>query len=64
MTVYAFSIDNFRRESEEVDALMTLAEEKLLDLLNVSLHLYWKLCAAGITSPVPCGPGVLYACVW
>lgn len=37
MTVYAFSIDNFRRESEEVDALMTLAEEKLLDLLNVSV---------------------------
>lgn len=35
ITVYAFSIDNFRRESEEVDALMMLAEEKLLDLLNV-----------------------------
>lgn len=49
MTVYAFSIDNFRRESEEVDALMTLAEEKLLELLNVSLHLDWKLCAAVIT---------------
>ena len=36
ITVYAFSIDNFRRESEEVDALMALAEEKLLDILNVS----------------------------
>jgi len=35
MTVYAFSIDNFRRETQEVEALMTLAEEKLLDLLNV-----------------------------
>lgn len=35
ITVYAFSIDNFRRETQEVDALMTLAEEKLLDLLNV-----------------------------
>lgn len=35
ITVYAFSIDNFRRESEEVHALMMLAEEKLLDLLNV-----------------------------
>ena len=37
ITVYAFSIDNFRRESSEVDALMTLAEEKLLDLLNVGV---------------------------
>ena len=39
ITVYAFSIDNFRRESDEVDALMTLAEEKLLDLLNVGVVL-------------------------
>ena len=46
--MYAFSIDNFRRESEEVGALMTLAEDKLLDLLNVGLHQDWKLCAAEI----------------
>lgn len=46
ITVYAFSIDNFRRESEEVDALMVLAEEKLLDLLNVGCSPLRKLCAA------------------
>ncbi|KAL0037676.1 hypothetical protein WJX77_007334 [Trebouxia sp. C0004] len=33
ITVYAFSIDNFRRDPREVAALMCLAEEKLLDLL-------------------------------
>lgn len=36
ITVYAFSIDNFRRESQEVGALMVLAEHKLLDILQVS----------------------------
>ena len=35
ITVYAFSIDNFRRDPREVAALMCLAEEKLLDLLCV-----------------------------
>ncbi len=35
ITVYAFSIDNFRRDPHEVAALMCLAEEKLLDLLCV-----------------------------
>lgn len=63
ITVYAFSIDNFRRESEEVDALMTLAEDKFLDLLNVGLHLDWKLCTAEITSQVPRWPGDLYTCI-
>ena len=29
VTVYAFSIENFKRSSEEVDALMALCEEKL-----------------------------------
>ena len=58
--MYAFSIDNFRRESTEVDALMTLAEDKLLDLLNVNFHLDCKLCAAEITSQVRCWPGDLY----
>ncbi|DBA74691.1 TPA: hypothetical protein ACH3X2_009356 [Trebouxia sp. C0005] len=33
ITVYAFSIDNFRRDPREVASLMRLAEEKLLDLL-------------------------------
>ncbi|TDL24879.1 Di-trans-poly-cis-decaprenylcistransferase [Rickenella mellea] len=32
VTVYAFSIENFKRSEEEVRALMTLAKEKLLEL--------------------------------
>ncbi|TFK46619.1 Di-trans-poly-cis-decaprenylcistransferase [Heliocybe sulcata] len=32
VTAYAFSIENFKRSPEEVDALMNLAEEKLLEL--------------------------------
>jgi len=32
VTVFAFSIENFKRSEEEVDALMELAESKLLEL--------------------------------
>ncbi|KAI0067799.1 Di-trans-poly-cis-decaprenylcistransferase [Artomyces pyxidatus] len=32
VTVYSFSIDNFKRSQEEVDGLMSLAEDKLLEL--------------------------------
>jgi len=32
VSAYAFSIENFKRPPDEVDALMTLAEEKLLEL--------------------------------
>jgi len=32
VSAYAFSIENFKREKEEVDALMKLAEEKLEEL--------------------------------
>ena len=34
VTVYAFSIENFRRSKEEVDGLMTLAREKFIILLQ------------------------------
>jgi len=34
VTVYAFSIDNFKRPKEEVDRLMTLAEEKFTEFLS------------------------------
>eukprot|EP00898_Chlorokybus_atmophyticus_P001482 jgi/Chlat1/2334/Chrsp17S02803 len=34
VTVYAFSIDNFKRSKAEVDALMDLAEQKLAELLQ------------------------------
>ncbi|XP_003739523.1 dehydrodolichyl diphosphate synthase complex subunit DHDDS [Galendromus occidentalis] len=34
VTVYAFSIENFKRTKDEVDALLDLAEEKFRDLLD------------------------------
>ena len=34
VTVYAFSIENFKRSKEEVDCLMTLAKEKFIKLLE------------------------------
>lgn len=34
VTVYAFSIENFRRSQEEVDQLMSLAREKFTKLLE------------------------------
>jgi undecaprenyl diphosphate synthase len=34
VTVYAFSIENFKRPSTEVETLMRLAEEKLLELVE------------------------------
>lgn len=35
VTVFAFGEDNFKRSDEEVTELMTLAEEKLWQLLEV-----------------------------
>ena len=39
VSVYAFSIDNFKRSQAEVAALMDLAENKLEELLQVGLRL-------------------------
>lgn len=36
ISVYAFSIDNFKRSPDEVDSLMELAELKFDELLHVS----------------------------
>lgn len=43
MTVYAFSIENFKRSEEEVNDLMDLARDKFQKLLNemyVDFHRY------------------------
>ena len=32
VSVYAFAIENFKRSPEEVDALMELAEDKLVEI--------------------------------
>ena len=48
VTVYAFSIENFRRSEEEVNALLQLAKEKFEVLLIVmmcrSALRTWTLC--------------------
>lgn len=41
ISVYAFSIDNFRRSPEEVTALMRLAEDKYFELARVRDPLRW-----------------------
>ncbi|KAF8517526.1 Decaprenyl diphosphate synthase-like protein [Hysterangium stoloniferum] len=56
VTVYAFSIDNFRRPPAEVDALMNLCEEKLYELCRRGelLELYGvRLRVLGKTSLLP-----------
>ncbi len=55
VSAYAFSIENFKRPPDEVDALMTLAEEKLLDLCN-------KGCACS-TFPPQLYSELIYACL-
>lgn len=45
VSVYAFSIENFKRSSDEVNGLMDLAVEKLLEMAadnSVSCY-YWNL---------------------
>jgi len=42
VTVYAFSIENFKRSNDEVEALMSLAEEKFEKLLNEKDKLHEK----------------------
>lgn len=48
VSVYAFSIDNYRRSAEEVGTLMALAEEKLAHMLQVA-----NVCGA-CCRPVSC----------
>jgi len=44
VTVYAFSIENFKRSKEEVDGLMELAQEKFTRLLQERLAVTIRLC--------------------
>jgi len=56
VSVYAFAIENFKRTPEEVDALMALAETKLLELCQHGdlLHEYGvRLNVLGRTSLLP-----------
>ncbi|VDM06897.1 unnamed protein product [Wuchereria bancrofti] len=50
VTVYALSLENFKRSRTEIDDLMTLFEHKLLQLLDESLQLHFrdKLIESGI----------------
>ena len=43
ISVYAFSIDNFKRSADEVGSLMQLAEEKYCELAKVgsSVRVTW-----------------------
>ena len=45
ITVYAFSIDNFKRSPDEVEALMHLAEQKYIELARVRFS--WSDQTAG-----------------
>ncbi|KAI5122205.1 hypothetical protein M0805_002694 [Coniferiporia weirii] len=56
VSVYAFSIENFKRSPEEVDALMQLARERLCELCekgNLLDEYGVRLCVLGRTSLLP-----------
>lgn len=56
VTVYAFSIDNFKRPQQEVDALMKLAEEKLSQMLDhgeLIRHFQVRVCVLGDLDLLP-----------
>lgn len=47
MTVYAFSIENFKRSEEEVSALMDLARDKFQRLID-EMYVYHELLFNGM----------------
>ncbi|KAJ1663506.1 hypothetical protein EV178_004910 [Coemansia sp. RSA 1646] len=56
VSVFAFAINNFNRSSEEVSALMDLAEEKLIELANRSIsenNRYLRIRVAGNMDLLP-----------
>jgi len=44
VSVYAFSIENFKRSKSEVEGLMNLAEEKLTELMKSDLIVKHQIC--------------------
>jgi len=49
VTVYAFSVENFKRSQEEVDGLMELAREKFSRLLQERLAVIVRFCVIALT---------------
>ena len=60
ISVYAFSIDNFKRSADEVGSLMQLAEEKYCELAKVGpqgLHGQHTVYVKYETFPPSAAPG-------
>ena len=51
VTVFAFSIENFKRSKDEVDALMELAENKLLEIAQQG---YFQLTSVFLSRCLTC----------
>ena len=60
ITVWIFSMDNFKRDPEEVTGLMSLFEKKFLELVNHPRihHNEIRVCSIGKTDVLPCQPDV------
>jgi len=58
VTVYAFSIENFKRSSEEVDGLMELAKLKFLRLLDERSGTHARMHARAHTLSPDCSVAI------
>ena len=54
ISVYAFSIDNFKRTCGEVEGLMHLAEKKYMELLQVGADLHYARHVSRAPAGMPC----------
>jgi undecaprenyl pyrophosphate synthase len=67
VSLYAFSIDNFRRPQDEVDALMELAAAKFEELLHVSCwYDGFDVCQNGMAAAAAAEvrPRLRGCCMW
>lgn len=53
MTVYVFSIENFKRSKEEVDGLMELAKQKVAKLLDKRFGIHNVVTFFGLALAIP-----------